>query len=51
MEQLFYLHQVPILQNLTLTSLYLYSDQFVWYQWPCGKKNILMSLGQFLQMK
>jgi hypothetical protein len=35
MEQFFDLHQVPTLQKVTLASLYLEPDQFVWYQWIC----------------
>jgi hypothetical protein len=35
MEQFFDLHQVPTLQKVTLASLYLEPDQFVWYQWLC----------------
>ena len=32
MEQLFDLHQVPILQKVTIASLYLEHNQFLWYQ-------------------
>ena len=39
MEQLFELHQVPTLQTVTIASLYLESDQFVWYQWLCDRKK------------
>jgi hypothetical protein len=35
MEQFFDLHQVSTLQKVTLASLYLENDQFVWYQWLC----------------
>jgi hypothetical protein len=27
------------LQKVTLASLYLELDQFVWYQWLCERKN------------
>ena len=39
MEQFFDLHQVPTLQKVTIASLYLEPDQFVWYQWICDCKN------------
>ena len=39
MEQFFDLHQVPTLQKVTIASLYLEPDQFVWYQWLCDRKN------------
>ena len=39
MEQLFDLQQVPTLQKVTIASLYLEPDQFVWYQWLCDTKN------------
>ena len=31
MEQFFDLHQVPTLQKVTIASVYLEPDQFVWY--------------------
>ena len=31
MEQLFDVHHVPTLQKVTIASLYLEPDQFVWY--------------------
>ena len=31
MEQLFYLHQVPTLQKVTIAALYSELDQFIWY--------------------
>ena len=39
MDQFFDLHQVPTFQNVTIASLYLELDQFVWYQWLCDRKN------------
>ena len=39
MEQFFDLHQVPTMQTVTIASLYLEPDQFVWYQWICDHKN------------
>ena len=39
MEQVFDLHQVPILQTVTIASLYLELDQFVWYWWLCDSKK------------
>jgi hypothetical protein len=39
MEQFFDLHQVPSLQKVTIASLYLENDQFVWYQWLCERKK------------
>ena len=35
MEQFFDLHQVPNVQKVTIASLYLEPEQFVWYQWLC----------------
>ena len=48
MEQFFDLHQVPNLQKVTIASLYLEPEQFVWYQWICEQKRTLFSLGLFL---
>ena len=48
MEQFFDLYQVPNLQNVTIASLYLEPEQFVWYQWLCEHKMTLLSLGPFL---
>lgn len=48
MEQFFDLHQVSTLQKVTIASLYLEPEQFVWYQWLCERKRILLSLGPFL---
>ena len=39
MEQFFDLSQVPTLQKVTITSLYLEPDQFVWYQLLCDCKK------------
>jgi hypothetical protein len=39
MEQLFDLHQVPSLQKVTISSLLLENDEFVWYQWLCERKK------------
>ena len=39
MEQLFDLHQVPDLQKVTIASLYLEHEQFVWYQRLCEHKK------------
>ena len=39
MEQFFDIHQVPALQKVTIASLYLEPDQFVWYQWLCDRKK------------
>ena len=44
MEQFFDLHQVPTMQKVTIASLYLEPDQFVWYQWICDHKRNLLSL-------
>jgi hypothetical protein len=35
MEQFFDLHRVPNLQKVTIASLYIEPEQFVWYQWLC----------------
>ena len=39
MEQFFNLHHVPTMQKVTIGSLYLELEQFVWYQWICDYKN------------
>ena len=39
MEQFFDLHQVPTMKKVTIASLYLEPDQFVWYQWLCDRKK------------
>ena len=39
MQQFFDLHQVPTMQKVTIASLYLEPDQFVWYQWLCDRKK------------
>ena len=39
MEKFFDLHQVPTLQKVTIASLFLKPDQFVWYQCFCDLKN------------
>jgi hypothetical protein len=39
---------VPSLQKVTIASLYLKNDQFVWYQWLCErKKNYMISWSIF----
>ena len=44
MEQFFDIHQVPNLQKVTIASLYLEPQQFVWYQWLYErKKNTIIS--------
>ena len=44
MEKYFDIHQVPSLQNVSIASLYLENDQFVWYQWICEiKKDYIIS--------
>jgi hypothetical protein len=50
MEQFFDLHQVPSLQKVPITFLYLENNQFLWCQWICERKIILSYLGPFLQM-
>ena len=39
MEQFIDLHQVPTLQKVTIASLYLEHDKFVWYQLFSDHKN------------
>ena len=39
MEHLFDLHQVPTQQKVTIASLYLEPQQFVWYQGICDRKK------------
>ena len=48
MEQFFDIHMVPNLQKVTIASLYLEPQQFVWYQWLCEcKKNTIISWSIF----
>ena len=50
MEQFFDLHQLPTLQKVTISSLYLEPDQFVWYQWSCdSKKDSIISSSIFME--
>ena len=50
MEQLFDLHQVPNFQKVTIASLYLELEQFVWYQWLCEqKKDTIISCSIFTE--
>ena len=50
MEQFFDLHQVPNLQKVTIASLYLEPEQFVWYQWLCQqKKDTIISWSIFTE--
>ena len=39
MEHFFDLHYVRTLQKVTIASLYLEPDQFVWYQWFYDRKK------------
>jgi hypothetical protein len=39
MDKLFYLYQVPTLQKVTIVSLYVEPDKFMWYQQLCDRKN------------
>lgn len=49
MDKLFDLHQVTAnVEHVTIASLYLKPQQFVWHQWLCELKMILLSLGPFL---
>ena len=50
MDQFFDIHQVPNLQKVTIASLYLEPQQFVWYQWLCErKKNTIISWSIFTE--
>ena len=50
MEHFFDLHQLLSQQKVTIASLYLEPQQFVWYQFLCDRKRVLLYLGPFLQM-
>ena len=41
MEQFFDLHNVKNTQKVHIATLYLESNQFVWYQWLCSHKQII----------
>jgi hypothetical protein len=41
MEQLFDLHNVLHTQKVRISSLYLESNQFVWYRWICSRKSLV----------
>ena len=44
------LHQVPNLQKVTIASLYLEPEQFVWYQWLREqKKDTIISWSIFME--
>ena len=50
MEQFFDIQQVPNLQKVTIVSLYLEPQQFVWYQCLCErKKNTIKSWSIFTE--
>jgi hypothetical protein len=50
MEQFFDILQVANLQKVTIASLYLEPQQFVWYQWLCEhKKNTIISWSIFTE--
>ena len=50
MEQFFDIHQVPNLQKVTIASLYLEPQQFVWYMWLCEhNKNTIISWSVFTE--
>ena len=50
MEQSFDLHQVPAMQKVTIASLYLEPDQFIWYQCLCDcKKEFIISYSIFTE--
>ena len=50
MEKFFDIHQVWNLQKVTIASLYLEPEQFVWYQWICEcKKNSIISWSIFTE--
>jgi hypothetical protein len=42
MEQFFDLHNVPHTQKVQIASLYLEPNQFVWYQWLCSRKSLVI---------
>ena len=49
-EQFCDLHQVPTLQKVTIASLYLEPENFVWYQWIYErKKNSIISWSIFTE--
>ena len=39
MEQFFDIHHVPSQQKVSMASLYLEPDQFIWYRWLCDEKR------------
>ena len=39
MEQFFDLHQVPTMEKVTIASLYLEYDKFLWYEWLYDRKK------------
>ena len=50
MEQFFDLHQVTSLEKVTIASLYLEPEQFVWYRCLCSrKKNSVVSWSIFME--
>ena len=52
MENFFEVHQIPNGQKVTMASLYLEPDQFIWYCWLCthrGKKGLTVSWSIFTE--
>ena len=52
MENFFEVHQIPNGQKVTMASLYLELDQFIWYCWICthrGKKGLTVSWSIFTE--
>ena len=39
MENFFEIHQIPYGQKVTMASLYLEPDQFIWYHWLCTHRR------------
>ena len=39
MEIFFEIHQIPYRQKVTMASLYLEPDQFIWYRWLCTHRR------------
>jgi hypothetical protein len=52
MEIFFEVHEIPNGQKVTMASLYLEPDQFIWYQWLCThqrKKGLSISWSFFME--
>ncbi|MDF3675405.1 hypothetical protein, partial [Enterobacter hormaechei] len=54
MENFFEIHQIPYGQKVTMASLYLEPDQFIWYHCLCThrrKRGLIVSWSIFIELQ